>query len=93
ARLSPFNRVGGAVLNAMKVGLMIALVLMVIVSVPITPSVKRPITNASVSRLLLASTSQWQHVIDTTLGRDIGDTINFFTIPSEPGSDKRVAVG
>ena len=66
---------------------------MIISSIPLPATIKKPITTSYSGKLILSATSSYQHYIDATIGRDIGDTINFFTIHSEPESDKRIDLG
>lgn len=92
-QLSRLNQAGGAVLNALKFGLIITLSLIVFAGLPITQGTKRVVTDAQIPQWLLASTGQLQRWLGTGLGRDLGESLNFFTVEAEPESHQRIDLG
>jgi uncharacterized protein YkwD/uncharacterized membrane protein required for colicin V production len=92
-QLSRLNQFGGAVLNALKFGFIVTLSLIVFAGLPLSSGTKRVATEASIPKLLLASTGQLQSWLAGGLGRDIGDSLNFFTVTAEPESEQRIDLG
>lgn len=91
--LSRANRIGGSGLNAIKSLVFITIGLMLFAGLPLSAATKHPLTDAYIPKLLLASSGNLQHWISSNLGRDLGESLNFFTVPSEPENNKRVELG
>lgn len=83
---SPLNRSGGAVLNLVRMTILVALGLIVFASLPLTAAAKEKITKAYIPRFILASTGQLQHRIQSLLGSSIQDSLGFLTV--KPKSDE-----
>ncbi len=92
-QLSNINRIGGSVLNVFKSAAIITLGLAIYIGLPITTDIKRPVSNSFVAQQLLASSGDLPAKIALGLGRDINDSLSFFTITSDPESEKRVDLG
>ena len=87
------NRAGGAVLNALKSIIIVVLALVVFAGLPLSAAAKGVVTGSYLSKALLSSSGTLQQALATGLGRDLGDSLNFFTVTAEPHSDQRVELG
>jgi uncharacterized protein YkwD/uncharacterized membrane protein required for colicin V production len=92
-QVSRFNQIGGAILNILKFSVVILLALVVFVGLPVTSGTKQFITSAFIPRILLASSGQLQNWLNTGLGRDLGQSLNFYTVTAEPESEQRIELG
>lgn len=92
-QLSLSSKIGGAALNALKFVVITALSLVIFAGLPLNASVKRIVTEANIPKLILASSGQLQSLLSTGLGRDLGESLNFFTVTAEPESEQRVNLG
>jgi uncharacterized protein YkwD/uncharacterized membrane protein required for colicin V production len=91
--LSTINQAGGGVLNILKFTVVIALCLIVFASLPLSSGAKSVVTEAQFSKILLGSTGWLQSRLAGGLGRDLGASLNFFTVTAEPESEQRVELG
>ena len=91
--LTPSTRVLGGVLNAGKMLILITLILSLFVSLPLRAGLKQPVTNAYIPHLLLQSSGGLQQCLAGTLGRDLGQSLNFLTVTSEPESEQKINLG
>jgi uncharacterized protein YkwD len=89
-QLSRVNKAGGAVLNAFKTTAIIALALMIFAGLPLSPATKQPVTNSFMARHLLAASGPLPARFAAGIGHDLNDSLNFFTITSEPESEQRI---
>lgn len=87
------SQIGGSALNALKTLIIITVGLIFFSSLPLSAAAKRPFTDAFIPRGLLASTGQLQGWLTGGLGRDLGESLNFFTVPSEPQDKRRIELG
>jgi uncharacterized protein YkwD len=87
------SKIVGGILNGVKVLILITLGLSLFASLPLTASTKQPVTNAYVPHLLLQTSGSLQSVLAGTLGRDLGESLNFFTVTSEPESEQKINLG
>ncbi len=92
-QLSRLNQAAGAILNVAKAVLIITLGLVVFAGLPLAASTKQAVTNARIAQVLLASSTQLQTLLSVSLGRDLSDSLNFFTVPAEPESEQRIELG
>ncbi len=92
-QLSKLNQAGGAVLNVLKGFVIILLSLIVFVGLPLSATTKSIVTTAVIPRVLLASSGQLQSWLGSGLGRDLGESLNFFTVTSEPEGQERIELG
>lgn len=90
---SLLNQILGAVLNLGKTLVMVALALIVFAGLPLSAGTKQYVTTAFLARTLLNSTSHAQAWLASGLGRDINQSLNFFTVTAEPESEQRVELG
>ena len=94
-RLRPtwWSRAGGAALNAIKALILIATSLILFAGLPFSAAAKQPVTDAAVAKLILGASSSWQQQIQAGLGHDLSESLTIFTVPSEPESQERIALG
>jgi uncharacterized protein YkwD len=92
-QLSLPNRIGGSVLNVLKTTAIITLGLVIFVGLPLTPNTKRPVSEAFVAKQLLDISGNLPLKLAAGLGRDLNDSLSFFTITSDPESQKRIELG
>jgi uncharacterized protein YkwD/uncharacterized membrane protein required for colicin V production len=87
------SEIGGAILNALKWFLVIALLVMITPDLPIADGLKNAVTNAAIPRLLLADTSSLQSWLESGLGQDLSQSLNFLTVASDPEATERIELG
>jgi uncharacterized protein YkwD/uncharacterized membrane protein required for colicin V production len=87
------NQIGGAILNALKFTVVILLSLIVFVGLPLSSGAKQFVSGAFIPRTLLASSGQLQNWLAQGLGRDLGQSLNFYTVAAEPDSEERIELG
>jgi len=92
-QLSRPNQIGGGLLNAAKTAAIVTLGLILFAGLPITAGTKRPVTNAWVPKHMLGATGRLPDILAAGIGRDLNDSLNFFTISSEPESEERINLG
>lgn len=92
-RPSRSNRIGGALLNAIKSLVIIALALIVFVGLPLSAGTKQVVTNSFLAKVFLASSGRLQNWLASGLGHDLGESLNFFTVTAEPESQQRIELG
>ncbi len=92
-RLNLPSQIIGGILNAAKMLILVTLGLSLFASLPLTASTKQPVTNALIPHLLLQTSGSLQQTLAGTLGRDLGESLNFFTVTSEPESEQRINLG
>jgi len=92
-QLSTINRIGGSVLNMVKTAAIITLGLAIFAGLPLTPNTKSPVTEGFVAKQLLASSGNLSSKLADGLGRDLSNSLTFFTITSDPESEKRINLG
>ncbi|HSX01051.1 MAG TPA: CvpA family protein [Candidatus Saccharimonas sp.] len=90
---APLSRLAGALLNGVKAAVLLALALVIFAGLPLSAATKQPVTDAALSRILLGSSSHLQRWLATGLGRDINESLDFFTVPSEPQDTRRIELG
>jgi uncharacterized protein YkwD len=91
--LSPLSEAGGAFFNGVKGLMAVALGLVVFAGLPLSASTKQTVTDAAIPNFILYSTGQLQTFIDSGLGSDLSQSLNFFTVTNEPESDERIELG
>ncbi|HUD10902.1 MAG TPA: CvpA family protein [Candidatus Saccharimonadia bacterium] len=92
-QLSLPNQVGGALLNALKSVIVVALSLIVFAGLPLSSQTKDTVTGAFIPKLFLSSTGQLQNWLAAGLGHDLGESLNFFTVTPDPESTERIELG
>jgi len=92
-QLSVINRIGGSLLNVLKTAAIITLGLAIYSGLPLTPNTKNSVTQAFVAKQLLASSGNLSSKIASGIGGDLSDSLSFFTITSDPESEKRIDLG
>jgi uncharacterized protein YkwD len=90
---SRVNKIGGGVLNSLKSVIVVALLLIVFASLPISSQTKTVVTSAFLPKLLLTYTGQLQNKLASGLGRDLNQSLNFYTVTSDPESTERIELG
>ena len=91
--LSLGSQVGGGILNSLKAIILLAVGLILFAGLPLSAATKQPVTEAPVSALILHSTGRLQGWLGVGLGRDLGDSLNFFTVTSSPESEELIELG
>jgi uncharacterized protein YkwD len=91
--ISIAGEIGGALLNAVKYALAIALIIMMIQGLPTPVSLKNAVTGAAIPRFMLASTSSFESWVSAGLGNDIGQSFSFLTVTTDPESTERIKLG
>ena len=92
-QLSTLNQIGGGILNGLKFTVIIMLGLITFAGLPLTAATKRTVTDAHIPAFLLASTGALQQQLAGGLGRDLGESLNFFTVTNDPHDEKTVELG
>jgi uncharacterized protein YkwD/uncharacterized membrane protein required for colicin V production len=91
--LSTVNRIGGSILGAFKASALITLALVVFGGLPVPANIKQPVMQAFMPTQLLAASGDLPRAFGSGLAQDLTDSFNFFTVPAEPESDKRIDLG
>jgi uncharacterized protein YkwD len=91
--LSRPSRLGGAFLAAVKTAAIITLGLTVFAGLPLSAASKYPVTGSFVARHLLAAGGKLPGSLAAGLGRDLNDSLNFFTVTAEPESEELIELG
>lgn len=92
-QLSRLNQAGGGALNVGKALVLIMVGLVLFSGLPLSAGVKRPVTSSFVASKILASSGVLQQWIGSGLGSDLSQSMNFFTVPSDPESKMHVDLG
>jgi uncharacterized protein YkwD/uncharacterized membrane protein required for colicin V production len=92
-QLSRPNQIGGGILNVVKFAVITLLGLITFAGLPLNASTKRVVTDAAIPGFLLHSTGAIQQQLANGLGRDLGQSLNFFTITNDPADEKTVELG
>lgn len=87
------SQIGGGALGAAKGLLVITLALIVFVGLPLSSNIRDLATDSIIGRHLLASSGRLQSWLAGGIGRDLSESLNFFTVPAEPESDQRIDLG
>jgi uncharacterized protein YkwD len=87
------TRVGGSVLGGAKYLVIVALFLIIFAGLPLTAATKTAVTTAAIPRVILDSSGQLQTWLAAGLGHDLDDSLNFFTITTEPESEETIELG
>jgi uncharacterized protein YkwD/uncharacterized membrane protein required for colicin V production len=87
------NRVGGAVLGMAKALIVLTVGMLLLAGSPLQATIKRSVTDAFIPNLLLNGTGIWQQWVNSSLGRDLGDSLNFYTVPAPVEDDKTTPLG
>lgn len=91
--LSPLNRIGGGLLGGLKAAAIIALGLVIFTGLPLSAAQQQPVNNAVFARGLLLASGDMSSRLASGLGRDIGESLTFFTVPAEPENEKSISLG
>lgn len=91
-QLSRPNRIGGSVLSILKSCVVLALLTIVLTGLPFDPATKKAISGSAFGKIFSGSGGQlgW---LAGGLGRDLGESLNFFTVTSDPESTERIELG
>jgi uncharacterized protein YkwD len=73
--------------------MLIVVALVIFAGLPFSLPTKRFVTEAPTAKYLLAQSAQLQSLVSTGLGRDLGESLNFFTVAAEPESEQRIDLG
>jgi len=87
------NRIGGSVLNTIKSVISVALGLVIIAGLPLSSATKRVVTDAAVPKFILASSGVLQSWVAGTIGHDLNQSLDFYTVTAEPESEQRIELG
>jgi len=91
--LQEVNEFGGAVLGVAKTAVILIVALLLFAGLPLQATIKRAVTDAYIPNVLLTGTGLWQTWMSSNLGRDIGDTLNFYTVPANADSEVATELG
>jgi len=91
--LQEVNEIGGAVLGACKTLIVLTVSLLIFAGVPLQASIKRVVTDAYIPNILLTGTNLWQVWMNSNLGHDVSDTLDFYTTSSNTDDDKPTLLG
>jgi uncharacterized protein YkwD/uncharacterized membrane protein required for colicin V production len=91
--LNPTTRITGGVLNAVKTLILITLSLSLFASLPLTANTKKPFIEAFIPHILLNISGSLEQKLAATLGHDLGQSFNFFTVTSQPESEEKINLG
>jgi uncharacterized protein YkwD len=80
---NPINLTGGAVLNAIRALLIIAVFLIIFAGMPISSAQKQVVAEARIPKVLLAYSGRLQTSINRAVGSTIKDTLNFLTVENK----------
>ncbi len=92
-QLSRIDQAGGAVLNTLRGLILLTLGLIVFVGLPVSASTKQPVTEAALPKLMLAKSGQLQTWLSNGLGGDLNQSLNFFTVTTDPESTEHINLG
>jgi uncharacterized protein YkwD/uncharacterized membrane protein required for colicin V production len=87
------SQVAGGAVNAVKAIILLTVGLILFAGLPLSALAKRPVTDSLLANTLLASSGLWQHWIQGGLGRDLDDSLTFFTVSAEPESNQHIDLG
>ncbi len=87
------SQVGGAILNVLKGVVLVAVGLILFAALPLSQAAKEPILNSFMAKAILATSDSWRQKVENSLGRDLGNSLNFFTVTSDPESQQRIELG
>lgn len=91
--LSVVNRIGGGILGGIKAAAIITLGLLIFDGLPLSAAQKQPVTSAWAAQALMYSSGDLQTRLASGLGRDLGDSLTFFTVPASPEDEKSISLG
>ena len=92
-QLDLVGRIGGAILNVIKSVLVVAVALLVFAGLPVSPSAKGYVTGAAIPKLVLSQSGKLQDWLASGLGGDLSNSLNFYTVDSDPESTERIELG
>lgn len=84
------NKIMGILPGILSGAILTSFALVLIVSLPITASIKNSISSSGISNFLLSNTQGWEKSINNVFGGAINETINFLTV--EPKGDEVVSL-
>lgn len=80
------NHVLGIVPGFLSAGVLVAFLLSVVISIPLSPFLKHAVSNSKIGNMLVANTQGVEKQLNTVFGGAIGETLNFLTV--KPESDE-----
>lgn len=92
-RASRWQQIGGGSLNAIKALAITVVMLIIFAGLPIPTGIKQFVTQSYVAKFLLSKSGQLQVTLNGGIGRDLGESLNFFTVTAEPESNERIDLG
>jgi uncharacterized protein YkwD len=91
--LSKVNRAGGGLLGGFKSAAIITLALSVVQGLPVDSGIKQSLISPAIPSILLASSGNLPNYIADGLGRDVNESVSFFTVKVAAEDDKRIDLG
>jgi len=88
--LKRFNKILGILPGILSGTVLISFVLVLIVALPVSASVKRSVSSSRIGSFFLSNTQGWEKHIDNIFGGAISETINFLTV--EPKSNSIISL-
>jgi uncharacterized protein YkwD len=84
------SRIFGILPGILSGTILISLVLILIVTFPVTTSIKNTISSSKIGKFLLSNSQAWEKQLNNVFGGAINETINFLTI--EPDSNSTISL-
>jgi uncharacterized protein YkwD len=92
-QISRPNHLGGSLLGIMKSLVMVALAVIVLAGMPFSTTTRHAITDSYFGNFALSSSGSFQSWLAQGLGHDLGESLNFFTVTSDPESTQNLELG
>lgn len=88
--LKSINKVFGILPGILSGAILVSFILILIVAVPMTASIRQPISSSKIGNFLLSNTQGWEKQSNNIFGGAINETINFLTV--EPKGNEIVSL-
>jgi uncharacterized protein YkwD len=92
-QLSRTNRIGGSLLGVLKSVVIAGLGVIVFAGLPFSAGTKHAVTDSYFGHASLAYSNGIQAWLATGLGHDLSDSLNFFTVTSDPEGTETIELG
>lgn len=92
-QLSRTNRIGGSLLSVLKSVVVVALSFIVFAGLPFSSVTKQAVAGSFFGSASLAYSNGLQSWLASGLGHDLSDSLNFFTVTSDPEASETIELG
>lgn len=82
------NRILGIFPSLFSAAVLLSFLLTIVISMPISPSLKHAISSSKIGSALVINTSNFEGTINNIFGQAVSESLNFFTV--EPKSDAMI---